>query len=148
MEAAEWDGADFGHLVEEARGFRRVGGGALPDPAGFLREVVAGLFGVAPAGAGGRYPVAPWVPEGWKSLALRRVRCHRTLVDVDVRPRADWCTVRLATSFGPAIPVAVSLRNVPGIVRVTVDEVELSRVPAIFTLSSEHEIVFFYGDEA
>jgi hypothetical protein len=141
-----WDGSDFGHLIEEARGFQRVGAGALPDPAGFLREVVAGLFGVGAAGAGGRYPLAPWVPEGWKSLALRRVRCHRTLVELDVRPRADWCTVRITSSFGPAIPVAISLRNTPPVARLTVDEVELARTPAVFTLTSEHEVVFFYGD--
>jgi hypothetical protein len=141
----EWDGADFAHLVEEARGFRRVGEQALPDPAGFLREVVGGLFGARADEPGGRFALAPWVPEGWQSMALRRLRCHRTLVDVELRPRAEWATVRLAVSFGPPIPLALTLRNTAPVARVTVDEVALARDQAIFTLSAEHEIVFFYG---
>jgi hypothetical protein len=141
----EWDGSDFLHLLEEARAFRRVGPRALPDPAGFLREVAGGLFGARADDPGGRFALAPWVPEGWNSMALRRLRLHRTLVDLEVRPRAEWATVRLAASFGPPIPVALSLRNTPPVARVTVDEVALERGQAIFTLSDEHELVFFYG---
>jgi hypothetical protein len=70
---------------------------------------------------------------------------HRTLVDIEVRPRAEWATVRLSVSFGPAIPLALSLRNTPPVARVTVDEVPLLRDQAIFTLAGEHELVFFYG---
>jgi len=143
--AGEWDGSDFSHLLEEARTFRRVGARALPDPAGFLREVVAGLFGARADEPGGRFALAPWVPEGWNSMRLRRLRLHRTLVDLEVRPRAEWATVRLAVSFGPPIPLALSLRNTPPVARVTVDEVALERDPAIFTLADEHELVFFYG---
>ena len=143
--AAEWDGSDFSHLIEEARTFRRVGAKALPDPAGFLREVVDGLFGARADDPGGRFALAPWVPEGWHSLALRRLRLHRTLVDVEVRPRAEWVTVRLSVSFGPTIPLALSVRNTPPVARVTVDEVALVRDQAVFTLSAEHELVFFYG---
>ena len=142
----EWDGSDFLHLVEEARGFRRVGAPALPDPDGFLREIVDGLFGARADQAGGRYAIAPWVPEGWSSMALRRLRCHRTIVDVDVRPRAEWATVRLAVSFGPPIPLALGVRNTKPVARVVVDDVPLARDTAIFTLSAEHEAVFFYGD--
>jgi hypothetical protein len=143
--AEEWDGSDFSHLLEEARAFRRVGARALPDPGGFLREVAGGLFGARADDPGGRFALAPWVPEGWNSMALRRLRLHRTLVDVDVRPRAEWATVRLSVSFGPTIPLALSLRNTPPVARVTVDEVPLVRDQAIFTLSAEHELVFFYG---
>jgi len=131
--------------MEEAKGFRRVGAHALPDPAAFLREVVGGLFGARAEQAGGRFGLSPWVPEGWQSMALRRVRFHRTLVDVELRPRAEWTTVRLAVSFGPPIPLALTLRNTLPVARVTVDEVALARDLAIFTLSAEHEIVFFYG---
>ena len=141
----EWDGSDFSHLLEEARAFRRVGPQALPDPAGFLREVAGGLFGARADDPGGRFALAPWVPEGWNSMVLRRLRLHRTLVDIDVRPRAEWATVRLAVSFGPTIPLALSLRNTPPVARVTVDEVALVRDQAVFTLSGEHELVFFYG---
>ncbi|MND03250.1 hypothetical protein D3C83_229870 [compost metagenome] len=66
-------------------------------------------------------------------------------MDVEVRPRAEWATVRLGVSFGPPIPLALSLRNTPPVARVTVDEVVLARDRAIFTLSAEHEVVFFYG---
>ena len=141
----DWDGSDFSHLLEEARAFRRVGARALPDPGGFLREVAGGLFGARADDPGGRFALAPWVPEGWNSMVLRRLRLHRTLVDIDVRPRAEWATVRLAVSFGPTIPLALSLRNTPPVARVTVDEVPLVRDQAIFTLSAEHELVFFYG---
>jgi len=141
----DWDGSDFLHLIEEARTFRRVGARALPDPAGFLREVVGGLFGARADDPGGRFALAPWVPEGWSSMVLRRLRLHRTLVDIEVRPRAEWATVRLGVSFGPTIPLALSLRNTPPVARVTVDEVALVRDRAIFTLSDEHELVFFYG---
>ena len=141
----DWDGSDFSHLIEEARTFRRVGARALPDPAGFLREVAGGLFGARADDPGGRFGLAPWVPEGWSSMALRRLRLHRTLVDIEVRPRAEWATVRLAVSFGPTIPLALSLRNTPPVARVTVDEVALVRDQAIFTLSADHELVFFYG---
>jgi hypothetical protein len=141
----EWDGSDFSHLVEEARTFRRVGGRAMPDPGGFLREVVGGLFGARADQAGGRFAMAPWVPEEWPAMALRRLRCHRTILDVEVRPRAEWATVRLAVSFGPPIPLALGLRNTRPVARVAVDDVPLARDTAIFTLSAEHEAVFFYG---
>jgi len=132
--------------VEEAKGFCRVGAHALTDPPAFLREVVGGLFGARADQAGGRFELSPWVPEGWQNLALRRARFHRTLVDIELRPRAEWTTVRLSVSFGPPIPLALTLRNTPPVARVTVDEVALARDLAIFTLSDEHEILFFYGD--
>ena len=148
LEPSEWDGSDFSHLIAEARAFKRVGSGALADPAGFLREVVDGLFGARSDQAGGRFALSPWIPEGWSSLALRRLRCHRTLLDIEVRPRAEWSTVRLAVTFGPGIPLALSVRNTPSVVRLTVDEVPLAREEAIFTVAGEHEAVFFYGDAA
>jgi hypothetical protein len=143
---ADWDGADFAHLIEDARLFHRVGTHALADPAGFIREVVDGLFGVRAEGAGGRYDLAPWVPDGWPRMALRRLRCHRSLVDLELRPRAEWCTMLVSLEFGPAIPVSLSLRNTPPVARITVDEIALAGELAVFTLSGEHEAVFYYGD--
>ncbi|HTL04993.1 MAG TPA: glycosyl hydrolase family 65 protein, partial [Gemmatimonadales bacterium] len=66
---------------------------------------MAGLFGARADAAGGRFELAPWIPAGWRTMALRRLRCHRTLLSVDVRPRAEWVTVRLEVGFGPAIPL-------------------------------------------
>jgi len=143
----DWDAADFAELLERARGFRRIGAAVLGEPDGFLREVVAGLFGARSDGAGGRFELAPWLPEGWRSLALRRLRCHRTLLGIEVRPRAEWTTLRLELNFGPAIPVALSLRNAGAIARITVDEVALEGERAIFTLQGQHEAVFFFRGE-
>ncbi len=144
----EWDAADFAGLLERARGFRRVGAAALGEPGSFLREVVAGLFGARADGEGGRFELAPWLPEGWRSMALRRLRCHRTLFGIEVRPRSEWATVRLELSFGPAIALALSLRNVGSIARITVDEIALDGERAIFTLQGQHEVVFFFRGEA
>jgi hypothetical protein len=80
----EWDSADFALLVEEARRFRRVGAHALPDPEAFLREVVGGLFGVRSDAEADASSLAPWLPDGWRAMAIRRLRFHRALVDVEV----------------------------------------------------------------
>jgi hypothetical protein len=144
----QWDEADFAELLERARGFRRVGPAALPEPDWLLREVVAGLFGVRSDTEGGRFELAPWLPEGWRTLALRRLRCHRTLLSIEVRPRSEWATLRVEVSFGPPIPLAVRLRNVGLIARVTVDEIPLEGERAIFTLQGQHEVVFFFRGAA
>lgn len=141
----EWGHSDFAHLIEECRTFRRVGGPDVLDPDALLREVVAGLFGARADSAGGRFELVPWLPEGWRTMALRRLRCHRTLVGVEVRPRAEWATVRLAVAFGPPIALALGIRNTGPISRVTVDEVPLEGERAIFTVSGEHEAMFFFG---
>jgi hypothetical protein len=143
----EWDGFDLTDLLERAAVFRRVGAASLPDPADLVRGVAVGLFGARADAEGGRFALAPWVPEGWRSFALRRLRCHRTLVDVEVRPRAEWATVRLAVTFGPPIALALTLRNVGQVARITVDEVALEGERAVFTASAEHEAMFFYRGE-
>jgi len=81
-------------------------------------------------------------------MALRRLRCHRTLLDVEVRPRAAWTTVRLELDFGPPIPLALRLRNAGVIARITVDEVALEGERAVFTLQGQHEAVFFFRGSA
>lgn len=144
----DWEQADFEELLERSRSFRRVGAAALPEPVDLLRDVVAGLFGARADAAGGRFELAPWLPPGWRSLALYRLRCHRTLLGVELRPRAEWATVRLELSFGPAIALALSLRNVGAIARVTVDEIPLEGQRAIFTLQGRHEAVFFFRGES
>ncbi len=143
-EPLDWDHAEFHALLDRAHSFRRVGPPALAHPEELLREVVSGLFGARADAGGGRFELAPWLPEGWRTLALRRLRCHRTLVDLELRPRSEWVTVRLELGFGPAIAVAVRLRNVGVIERITVDEVALAGERAIFTLQGQHELVFFF----
>lgn len=140
----EWDEADFEELLERAQRFRRVGPEALPEPGALLREVVAGLFGLHSDSAGGRVELAPWLPTGWRSMALRRVRCQRTLLSADLRPRSEWATVKLGLNFGPPIALALRLRHVGAIERVTVDEIALEGPRAIFTLQGQHEVVFFF----
>jgi hypothetical protein len=141
---AGWDAADFTLLSEEARAFQRVGPRALRDPEGFLHEVVAGLFGIRADAEGGRFAVSPWMPDGWRSMAIRRVRFHRTLLDLEVRPRAEWATVRLNLTFGPSIALALSVRNAGPVGRITVDEHPLEGDRAIFTVTGEHEAMFFF----
>ena len=140
----DWDDSDCRALLELARTFRRVGPAALPEPEAFLAEVVAGLFGVRADAEGGRFELAPWIPEGWRSMALRRLRCHRTLLSVELRPRSEWATLKLELTFGPAIALAVRLRNAGPIERITVDEIALEGERAIFTLQGQHEVVFFF----
>ncbi len=134
-------------MVDEARTFRRVGNPALRAPEALLRDVVAGLFGVRADAEGGRFVIAPWLPEGWRSMALRRLRLHRSVVDVEVRPRAEWAAIRLKLTFGPPIALSLSVRNAGPVGRVTVDEIALQGDRAVFTLSAEHEAMFFFeGD--
>jgi hypothetical protein len=138
-----WDRDHFDELREEATMLRRVGPAAGRDPVHLLHRVVAGLFGVRADAEGGRFELAPWIPEGWRSMALRRLRCHRTLLDVEVRVRADWVVVRLEHLFGPAIPLAVSVRNVGRVAQVMVDEVPLEGERVVLTLQQLHEVMFF-----
>jgi hypothetical protein len=140
----DWDADEFAELLDQARSFRRVGSAAAPEPEWLLREVVAGLFGVRADAEGGRFALRPWVPEGWRSLAIRRLRCHRTRLDVLVRARADWVAVRLELSVGPAIPLSVGLRHVAPIAQITLDEIPLGGERAIFTLQARHEVTFFF----
>lgn len=145
---AEWDGSDFALLAEEAGTFRRVGAHTLRNAEAFLREVVAGLFGVRADAEGGRFVIAPWLPDGWRSMTLRRLRLHRSLIDLEVRPRAEWATVRLKLTFGPPIALALSVRNAGPVGRVTVDEIALQGDRAVFTLAGEHEAMFFFEGDA
>lgn len=109
-----------------------------------MREVVAGLFGARADVGGGRFELAPWLPPGWRSMALRRLRCHRALLNVEVRARSEWATVRLELTFGPAVALALRLRNTGAIAGVSVDEIPLEAERAIFTLRGQHEVVFFF----
>jgi hypothetical protein len=144
----EWGGWDLEHLLMEGRAFERVGPRALPEPAGFLREIASGLFGAATDQAGGRFALSQWLVEGWRRYSLRHLRMHRTLLNVLVQPRAEWATVRLEVTFGPPIPLALSVRNGGRVGRVTVDEVPLAGEQVVFTASAEHETVFFFEGAA
>jgi hypothetical protein len=52
--------------------------------------------------------------------------------------------VRLKLTFGPPIALALLVRNAGPVGRVTVDEIALQGDRAIFTLSGEHEAMFFF----
>ncbi len=142
---SEWDQDDLDALIDDARRWQRVGRSALPDADLVLAELVGGLWGARADREGGRFALSPWIVPGWKAMALRRLRCHRTLLDVEVRPRAEWITCRLEVTFGPPIPLILALRNVAPVVRSTVDEVVLHGPRAIFTVAGEHEVVFHLG---
>lgn len=146
VRAAAFEADDERELLEDARRWARVRAPGLLDPAEFLGRVVGGLFGASMDGAGGRLELRPRLPEGWRRMGLRRLRAHRTVLDLEVRPRAEWVTVRLAVTFGPPIATLVSLPDDgPGVARVTVDEVPLDASRAIFTLQGEHEVMLFQG---
>jgi hypothetical protein len=76
-------------------------------------------------------------------MALRRLRAGRTVLDVEVRPRAEWVTIRLAVTFGPPLATLVRLPREFPVGRVTVDEVPLPSDRAVFTAREEHEVVLF-----
>lgn len=141
----DWGQDDLDALIDDARRWQRVGRSAMPDPDLVLAELVGGLWGARADGEGGRFVLSPWIVPGWKSMALRRLRCRRTLLDVEVRPRVEWITCRLEITFGPPFPLVLSLRNVAPVSRCTVDEVVLYGPRAVFTVSAEHEVVFHLG---
>lgn len=140
-----WSDAELEDLLDSARMFRRVGpstGGGL-DPQLFLHQVVTGLFGVRADAAGGRFEINPWRVDSWRAMALRRLRCHRTILDVEMRTRSEWVTLRFEVGFGPVIPVLVQVRNAGPISQVTIDEVAVEGERAILTLQDQHEVTFF-----
>ena len=140
-----WDRDDTEALLDDARRWHRVRSQDLIDPDEFLGRVVGGLFGARLDGIGGRLELAPSIPDGWRTMAARRLRAHRTLLDVELKPRAEWVTVRLAVMFGPPIAVAVGLPEAIRVTRVTADEIPLEGSRAIFTAADEHEVVLFLG---
>ncbi len=140
-----WDADAFEELLESSETFRRIGPGAGLDSGDFLHRVVGGLFGVRADGIGGRFEASPWIPDRWRAMALRRLRCHRTILDLEVRPRAEWVTVRCEVSFGPPIPIAFAIRNRGAIAQVTIDETPVEGAVAILTAGGQHEVTFFLG---
>ncbi len=140
-----WDDDEFEDLLEASESFRRVGPATGLDPYQFIHRVVEGLFGVQADGAGGRFETRPWVPASWRSMALRRLRCHRTILDLEVRSRAEWVTVRFDVSFGPPVPFSVRIRNRGPVAQVTIDETPVDSDLAIFTVGAQHEVTFFLG---
>ncbi|MHB1329534.1 MAG: hypothetical protein ACYC2K_15160, partial [Gemmatimonadales bacterium] len=75
-------------LLEDVRGWHRVRKPGMLDPVDVLGRVVGLLLGARQDGQGGRLELCPDLPEGWKSLKVKRLRSHRTLLDLEVRPRA------------------------------------------------------------
>lgn len=132
-------------LIDDARRWYRVRDDGILDPPEFLGRTLRIFLGAELDAGGGRLELMPAIPPAWKSLAVRRLRAHRTLVDVDVRRRAEWVTVRLAVMFGPPIAVRMSLGEDEAVSRITVDEIPLQGDAAIFTASGEHEVTMYLG---
>jgi hypothetical protein len=144
--SAPWDDRDAQALVEDARRWQRVRGNDVLDATEFLSRLVGGLLGIRLDGLGGRLEIFPALPPDWKHFSARRLRAHRTLFDLDLRPRAEWLTIKLAIRFGPPVPVVLGSR-IHSVSRTTVDEVPLVGPRAIFTASAEHEVGLYYGRE-
>jgi hypothetical protein len=140
-----WDESDLAGLLEDARLWYRVRDDRILDPQELLDAVVGGLWGARLGGAGGRLELRPSMPPGWKSMAIRRLRAHRSLLDVEVKARAEWTTVRLALVFGPPIAVLVRLPETEPVSRIAVDEIPLQGTQAIFTAQAEHEVTLYRG---
>ena len=135
-------------LVADARRWHRVRDEGILDPPEFLGRMLRIFLGAAIDSGGGRLDLSPWLPDGWRSLVVRRLRAHRTLLDVEVKRRAEWVTVKLAVMFGPPIAVRLGLSDPELVSRITVDEVPLEADTAVFTASGEHEVTLYLGGPA
>lgn len=138
-----FDAEAVDELLDDARRWERVRDPGLLDPHELLERVVGGLFGARIDGAGYRLELRPTVPDGWRRFGLRRLRAHRTLIDLELRPRAEWITVRIRVTFGPSVAVELTLPEPWEVIRATVDEVALEGARALFTATAEHEVVLF-----
>lgn len=139
------EGDEVAQLLDDARRWHRVRSGDLLDPADFLRRLLHAFLGVATDGPGGRLELAPYLPDEWRAFAVRRLRVHRTLLDIEVKRRAEWVTVRLAVMFGPPLAVRVRLPEDEPVGRIAVDEIPLEGDAAIFTAAGEHEVTLYRG---
>ncbi len=140
-----WVGEDVTGLIEDAREWYRIRRSDLLDPEEFLGRLVGLLIGARVDGIGGRLELEPMLPEGWRGIKVRRLRAHRTLIDLEVRRRAEWVTIRLAVMFGPPIAVTVALPEDESVARVTVDEIAVEGPRATFTAGGEHEVTLYLG---
>lgn len=132
-------------LLEDARDWDRIRSDAVLDPGDFLGRVVGLVLGARIDGDGDRFELAPDPPDAWRSLRVRRLRAHRTLVDLDIRRRAEWTTVRVAVMFGPPMAMLVRLPPPAVVARVVVDDIPLSGTQAIFVAAGEHEVTLYLG---
>jgi hypothetical protein len=141
----DWDEDEQAALIDDARRWDRVRADGILDPAELSSRVVGGLWGARIDGGGGRLELAPSMPPEWRSMAIRRLRAYRTLLDLEFRDRAEWATLRIAVKFGPPIPLLVRLPEPANVVRVAVDEIPLDARQAIFTAQYEHEVTLYRG---
>lgn len=139
-----WDDEETAALIEDARCWRRVRGNDVIDATEFLGRLVGGLVGARLDGIGGRLEISPALPPDWKQLTVRRLRARRTLVDLDVRSRAEWLTIKAAVRFGPPIAMVVA-SPIRSVSRVSVDEIPMIGPRAIFTAGAEHEVTLYFG---
>jgi hypothetical protein len=144
-----WDDDALDELLEEVRAWHRVRANSMLDPHQLLRQVVHGLWGARLDGVGGRLVLTPWIPAGWRKMGLHRLRAHRTLLDLELRPRAEWVTLRIHRVFGPPVALEASLGDSEAITGITIDDTPVGGRRVIFSATGEHEIVFFRsGGEA
>lgn len=132
-------------LLDDARLWDRIRSNEVIDAGEFLGRVVGLLIGASIDGDGDRLELAPDLPVAWKTIRARRLRAHRTLVDLEVRRWAEWTTVRLAVMFGPPVAVLVRLPPPAVVARVVVDDIPLSGTQAIFVAAGEHEVTLYLG---
>jgi hypothetical protein len=141
---AIWADDDTAALLEDARLWHRVRADNVIDAEEFLGRLVGGLLGIHLDGLGGRLEMSPTLPAGWRQFQVHRLRAHRTLLDLEIKPRAEWLTIKVALMFGPPLPAVVSSATM-AVSRVTVDEIPLEGSRAAFTIGGEHEVALFYG---
>jgi hypothetical protein len=126
----------------------------LADPAALdpgLAEAVlggalAGLWGIAPGGSHEAVTLRPQLPAEWSTMALRRLRVGRSLLDVELRRRRGDLVARVRRIYGPRPVVSLEPHGGPFGMAV-VDEVELPGGRARFEAADRHVIVF-RGDSA
>lgn len=144
VRSAPWDEEEAEALIDDARRWSRVGGDGVIEADEFLARLVGGVLGAHLDGIGGRMELWPALPGGWKHLVVRRLRANRTLLDLEVKARAEWLTVKLAVRFGPPVPMLVGSLD-QTVARLTVDEISMVGPRAIFTAEGEHEVTLYYG---
>ena len=139
-----WDDDDLAGLLGDAREWTRIRSDQVLVAEEFLDRLVGGLLGIRLDGLGGRLEISPSLPQEWRHFRIRRLRAHRTLLDLDIKSRAEWLTIKVALMFGPPMPVAVSSFSAT-VSRVAVDEIPMEGPRAVFTIGGEHEVTLYYG---
>jgi hypothetical protein len=127
--------------LETARRFLADPDGAPAETVTAILETgVLGLWGIEPDAPGGGVAIRPQLPEGWRGMALRRLRIGSTVLDLSLRRRADL-VARVRRAGGPRLIVSLEPRpREQG--PILVDDVELHGASVRFELAEQHEVIF------